>query len=64
MENIPYPGHKCSEGRERVEDEPRVGRPSTSKTDDNVERVRSGGRPQGICATRTNSQSNFLSESP
>jgi len=30
-----------SEGREQVEDEPRVGRPSTSKTDDNVERVRS-----------------------
>jgi len=29
------------EGREQVEDEPRVGRPSTSKTDDDVERVRS-----------------------
>jgi len=29
------------EGREQVEDEPHVGRPSTSKTDDNVERVRS-----------------------
>jgi hypothetical protein len=29
------------EGREKVEDEPRAGRPSTSKTDDNVERVRS-----------------------
>jgi len=29
------------EGRETVEDEPRAGRPSTSKTDDNVERVRS-----------------------
>jgi len=28
-------------GREQVEDEPRVGRLSTSKTDDNVERVRS-----------------------
>ena len=28
-------------GREQVEDEPRAGRPSTSKTDDNVERVRS-----------------------
>ena len=28
------------EGREQVEDEPRVGRPSTSKTDDNVERAR------------------------
>ena len=48
MENIPYPGHKCSdgikfflEGREQVEDELRAGRPSTSKTDDNVERVRS-----------------------
>ena len=47
-ENIPYPGHKCSdgtspflEGREQVEDEPRAGRPSTSKTEDNVERVRS-----------------------
>ena len=37
VENIPYPGHKCSdgtsllEGREQVEDEPRAGRPSTSK---------------------------------
>ena len=29
------------EGQEQVEDEPRVGRPSTSKTDDIVERVRS-----------------------
>ena len=29
------------EGREQVEDEPRAGRNSTSKTDDNVERVRS-----------------------
>jgi len=29
------------EGREQVEDEPRAGRPSTSKTDDNVERMRS-----------------------
>ena len=29
------------EGRELVEDEPRTGRPSTSKMDDNVERVRS-----------------------
>ena len=29
------------EGREQVEDEPRAGRHSTSKTDDNVERVRS-----------------------
>ena len=29
------------EGREQVEDEPRAGRLSTSKTDDNVERVRS-----------------------
>jgi len=29
------------EGREQVEDKPRVGRPSTSKTDHNVERVRS-----------------------
>jgi len=29
------------EGQEQVEDEPRMGRPSTSKTDDNVERVRS-----------------------
>ena len=29
------------EGREQVEDEPREERPSTSKTDDNVERVRS-----------------------
>ena len=42
MENILYPGHKSFlEGREQVEDEPRAGRPSTSKTDDNVERVRS-----------------------
>ena len=29
------------EGREQVEDEPREGRLSTSKTDDRVERVRS-----------------------
>ena len=29
------------EGREQLEDEPRAGRPSTLKTDDNVERVRS-----------------------
>ena len=29
------------EGREQVEDEPRAGRPSTSKTDDSVERVMS-----------------------
>ena len=29
------------EGREQVEDEPRAGRPSISKTDDSVERVRS-----------------------
>jgi len=29
------------EGREQVEDEPRAGRPSTSNTDENVERVRS-----------------------
>jgi len=28
-------------GREQLEDEPRAGRPSTSKTDNNVERVRS-----------------------
>ena len=28
-------------GQEQVEDEPRAGRPSTSKTDDSVERVRS-----------------------
>ena len=48
MENIPYPGHKCYGwhksflvGREQVEDEPRAGRYSTSKKDDNVERVRS-----------------------
>jgi len=34
--------HKsCLEGQEQVEDKPHVGRPSTSKTDDNVERVRS-----------------------
>ena len=32
------------EGREQVEDEPCAGRPSTSKTDDNVERVRSDRR--------------------
>ena len=42
MENIPYPGHKSFlEGQEQVEDEPRAGRPSTSKMDKNVERVRS-----------------------
>ena len=48
MENIPYPWQKCSdvtksflEGREQVEEEPRAGRPSTSKTDNNVERVKS-----------------------
>jgi len=29
------------EGREQVEDEPRAGRTSTAKTEDNVERVRS-----------------------
>jgi len=29
------------EGREQVEDEPRAGRPSTSKMDNNMERVRS-----------------------
>ena len=29
------------EGREQVEDESRAGRPSTSKTDNSVERVRS-----------------------
>jgi len=33
------------EGREQVEDEPRTERPSTSKTDNNVERVRSLVRP-------------------
>ena len=33
--------HKAfKDGRENVEDEPRAGRPSTSKTDDNVQRVR------------------------
>jgi len=42
MENIPYPEYKSFlEGREQVEDEPRAGRPLNSKTDDNVERVRS-----------------------
>ena len=42
MENIPYPGHMSFlEGREQVKDELRAGRPSTSKTDNNVERVRS-----------------------
>ena len=35
MENILYPGHKCSDGK------PLAGRPSISKTDDSVERVRS-----------------------
>jgi len=29
-----------SEGRESIKDEPRSGRPSTSKTDNNVEKVR------------------------
>ena len=33
------------EGREQVEDEPRAGRLTTSKTEDNVERVRSLVRP-------------------
>ena len=34
--------HKSfSEGREQAEDEPCAGRPSTSKTDENVETVRS-----------------------
>ena len=33
------------EGREQVEDKPRAGRPSTSKLDNNVERVRSLVRP-------------------
>ena len=32
--------HKCSEGRESIKDETRSGRPSTSKTDNNVEIVR------------------------
>jgi len=33
--------HKAfSEGRESIKDEPRSGRPSTSKTDNNVEKVR------------------------
>ena len=42
MEKISYPRHKSFvEGREQVEDEPLPGRLSTSKTDDNVERVRS-----------------------
>jgi len=37
-----FRGHKSFlEGQEQVEDEPLAGRPSTSKTDDNVERVRS-----------------------
>ena len=41
MENILYQGRESFlEGREQVEDEPRAGRPSASKTDDNVERVR------------------------
>lgn len=31
---------RFKEGREEVEDDPRSGRPSTSRTDDNVERVR------------------------
>ena len=31
---------RFKEGREKVEDDPRSGRPSTSKTDENVERVR------------------------
>jgi hypothetical protein len=48
MENIPYPGHNSFlEGREQVEDESHAGRPSTSKIDDNVERVRYYG-PQGL----------------
>ena len=40
MENIPYPGHKSFlKDREQVEDEPRAGRSSTLKTDDNLARV-------------------------
>ena len=31
---------RFNEGGEEVEDDPRSGRPSTSRTDDNVERVR------------------------
>jgi hypothetical protein len=48
MENIPYSGHKRSdgtspflEGREQVEDEPCAGRPSTPETEDNVATARS-----------------------
>jgi hypothetical protein len=42
MENVPYPGHKSFlEGREQVEHKPHAGRPSTSKMEDNVERVSS-----------------------
>jgi hypothetical protein len=41
LENIPCPGHKSVlEGQEKVENEPHAGRPSTSKMDDIVERVR------------------------
>jgi hypothetical protein len=37
--------HKSfSEGQEQVKDEPRAGRPSTSETEDNVEKVRLGRR--------------------
>jgi len=53
MENVPYPGHKSFlEGREQVEDETRAGRPSTSKTDDSVERVRSLVRSDGRLTLR------------
>ena len=47
MENIPHPGTSVQMAQvlirrlRKVEDEPRAGRLSTSKTDDNVERVRS-----------------------
>ena len=65
VENIPYPGQKSFlEGREQVEDEPHVGRPSTSKTDDHVERVRSLVRSDRRLTLRMISSELNLSGSP
>lgn len=45
---------RFKEGREDVEDDSRSGRPSTSRTADNVERVKQMVR--GVLATRSDSQ--------
>jgi hypothetical protein len=68
IENIPYSEQKCSEdrsfleGREQVEDEPHVGRASTSKMDDNMERVRSPVRSDRRLTLRMISELNFYRE--